>query len=112
MSDVVSANQVYRSDRPLSRSVPCLGPIRPALRLSVAGRAGPDGVGVTLVSPSGVTTEFGSEFRQQGNEAALDDASSLDASDVAETIAYATDQEVSATVTELDLNRRDIYQRF
>jgi NADP-dependent 3-hydroxy acid dehydrogenase YdfG len=80
--------------------------------LSVAGRAGPDGVGVTLVSPSGVTTKFGSTFREQENEVALNDASTLDASDVAEAIAYATDQEAPATVTELDLNRRDMYERF
>ncbi|CAI49867.1 probable oxidoreductase (short-chain dehydrogenase family) [Natronomonas pharaonis DSM 2160] len=80
--------------------------------LSVAGRVGPDGVGVTLVNPSGVTTGFGSEFRERTNDAALDDASTLDPSDVAAAIAYAVGQEAPATVTELDLNRRDIYERF
>ncbi|MFW6316879.1 MAG: SDR family oxidoreductase [Halorubrum sp.] len=80
--------------------------------LSVAGQVGPDGVGVTLVSPSGVTTNFGSEFRDRTNVVALDDASTLDPADVAEAIAYAVSQEAPATVTELDLNRRDIYERF
>lgn len=80
--------------------------------LSVAGQVGPDGVGVTLVNPSGVTTRFGTEFRDRPNTAALDDASTLDATDVAEAIAYAAAQEPPATVTELDLNRRDIFERF
>lgn len=80
--------------------------------LSIAGRAGPDGVGVTLVNPSGVTTQFGSEFRDRSNVTALDDESTLDATDVAGAIAYAAAQEPPATVTELDLNRRDVLERF
>jgi len=80
--------------------------------LSVAGRVGPDGVGVTLVNPSGVTTGFGAEFRDRTNERALDDAATLDPSDVAAAVAYAVDQDAPATVTELDVNRRDIYERF
>lgn len=80
--------------------------------LSVAGRVGPDGVGVTLVNPSGVTTGFGGEFRERTNERALDDATTLDPSDVAAAVAYAVDQDAPATVTELDVNRRDIYERF
>lgn len=80
--------------------------------LSVAGRVGPDGVGVTLVNPSGVTTGFGGEFRDRTNERALDDAATLDPSDVAAAVAYAVDQDAPATVTELDVNRRDMYERF
>ncbi|MCL9817805.1 SDR family oxidoreductase [Natronocalculus amylovorans] len=80
--------------------------------LSVAGQVGPDGVGVTLVNPSGVTTQFGSEYREHVNEVALDSATTLDASDVADAIVYAADQDPPATVTELDLNRRDIFDRF
>jgi hypothetical protein len=79
---------------------------------SVAGRVGPDGVGVTVVNPSGVTTEFGSEFRETTNAEALPAESTLDADDVADAIAYAADQEPPATVTELDLYRRDIMERF
>ncbi|MES3162410.1 MAG: SDR family NAD(P)-dependent oxidoreductase [Halorubrum sp.] len=80
--------------------------------LSVAGCVGPEGVGVTLVNPSGVTTAFGSEFREEPNDSALDDATTLNPSDVASAITYATDRERPATVTELDLNRLDIYERF
>lgn len=80
--------------------------------LSVAGRVGPDGVGVTLVNPSGVTTEFGSEFRDRSNWDALDDDATLDPSDVAAAVTYAARRDPPATVTELDLNRRDIYERF
>ena len=65
-------------------------------------------MGVTLVNPSGATTQFGSEYRDQVNAAALNQASTLDASDVTDAIAYAAGQEPPATVTELDLNRRDI----
>jgi len=79
---------------------------------SMAGRLGPDGVGVTLVNPSGVTTEFGSRFREQTNAPVLDEQTTIDAEDVAESIRYAAAQEPPATVTELDLNRRDIFERF
>lgn len=79
---------------------------------SIAGRVGPDGVGVTVVNPSGVTTEFGSEFRGTTNAESLPAESTLDAADVADAIAYAAGQEPPATVTELDLYRRDIMERF
>lgn len=80
--------------------------------LSVSGRVGPDDVAVTLVNPSGVTTKFGSEFRDRTNDVALDPSTTLDPTDVAEAIAYAADQETPVTVTELDLNRRDVLERF
>ena len=79
---------------------------------SISGRVGPDGVGVTVVNPSGVTTDFGSEFRERTNADALPAAETLDATDVADAIAYAAGQEPPATVTELDLYRRDILERF
>jgi NADP-dependent 3-hydroxy acid dehydrogenase YdfG len=79
---------------------------------SMAGRLGPDGVGVSLVNPSGVTTEFGSQFREQTNDTVLDEESTLDAEDVADAIVYVATQEPPATVSELDLNRQDIFERF
>ncbi len=79
---------------------------------SMAGRLGPDGVGVSLVNPSGVTTPFGSQFREQTNDVVLDEESTLDAEDVAEAISYVAAQEPPATVSELDLNRQDIFERF
>ena len=79
---------------------------------SMAGRLGPDSVGVSLVNPSGVTTPFGSQFREQTNDVALDEESTLDPDDVAEAIGYIASQEPPATVSELDLNRQDIFERF
>jgi len=79
---------------------------------SVAGRVGPDGVGVTVVNPSGVTTDFGTEFREETNADALPAAETLDATDVADAIVYVAEQAAPATVAELDLYRRDIMERF
>jgi NADP-dependent 3-hydroxy acid dehydrogenase YdfG len=79
---------------------------------SVAGRVGPDGVGVTVVNPSGVTTPFGSEFREEPNETALDEETTLDAADVADAVVYAAGRDAPATVTELNLDRRDVLARF
>lgn len=79
---------------------------------SVAGRVGPDGVGVTLVNPTGVPTEFGSQFREETNEQALDPNETLTAGNVAEAIRYAAEQNSPAAVAEIDLYREDIYERF
>jgi NADP-dependent 3-hydroxy acid dehydrogenase YdfG len=79
---------------------------------SVAGRVGPDGVGVSVVNPSGVTTAFGSEFRAETNDTALDEEATLAATDVAEAIVYAAGQEAPGAVSELNLDRQDIYSRF
>jgi NADP-dependent 3-hydroxy acid dehydrogenase YdfG len=79
---------------------------------SVAARVGPDGVGVTVVNPSGVPTAFGSEFREATNAERLDPDTEIDAADVAEAVSYAARQEPPAAVAELDLYRRDILARF
>jgi hypothetical protein len=79
---------------------------------SVAGRAGPDGVAVSLVNPSGVPTEFAREARETTNAERLDPDSVISAGDVAEAIRTAVGQDAPGAVTELDLFRRDIYERF
>ncbi len=79
---------------------------------SVAGRAGPDGVAVTVVNPTGVPTEFGSAFRETTNAESLDPEATVGAADVADAIVYAADQEGATAVAELDLYRRDIHERF
>jgi NADP-dependent 3-hydroxy acid dehydrogenase YdfG len=79
---------------------------------SVAARVGSEGVGVTVVNPSGVPTGFGGEFRDATNADRLDPDAELDATDVADAIAYAARQDPPATVTELDLYRRDVLGRF
>ncbi len=79
---------------------------------SVAGRLGSDGVAVSLVNPTGVTTDFGRDTREQTNVELLDAEDALTASDVAKTIVTAVDQDAPGAITELDLFRRDIYERF
>jgi NADP-dependent 3-hydroxy acid dehydrogenase YdfG len=79
---------------------------------SVAGRVGTDGVGVTVVNPSGVPTEFGSEFREATTADRLDPDATVSAEDVADAVVFAAGQRPPATVNELDLYRRDIHERF
>lgn len=79
---------------------------------SVAGRVGPDGVGVTLVNPTGVPTKFGSQFREETNEQALDETETLTVENVADAIRYAAKQDSPAAVAEIDLYREDIHERF
>ena len=79
---------------------------------SVAGRAGPDGVAVSLVNPTGVPTSFGRETREQENAELLDGRDVISASDVADAIGTAIAQDSPGAITELDLFRRDIYERF
>jgi NADP-dependent 3-hydroxy acid dehydrogenase YdfG len=79
---------------------------------SVAGRAGPDGVAVTVINPTGVPTAFGSDFRESTNAESLDPKATVGAGDVADAIVYAAGQEGATAVAELDLYRRDIHARF
>lgn len=79
---------------------------------SLAGRVGPEGVQVGVVNPSGVPTEFGAEFRDQPNSDRLDPDAELAVEDVADAVAYVLSQSSPAAVTELDLFREDIYERF
>lgn len=79
---------------------------------SVAGRVGSDGVAVSLVNPTGVTTSFGRDTRGQPNSDLLDAEEALTATDVAEAIVTAIGQDSPGAITELDLFRRDIYERF
>ncbi len=79
---------------------------------SLAGRVGPEGVAVSLINPSGVPTEFARERRERTNAERLDPDDELAAADVADAIATAVCQESPGAVTELDLFRRDIFERF
>lgn len=79
---------------------------------SLAGRVGPEGVAVSLVNPSGVPTEFARERRERTNADRLDPDAEITAGDVADAIATAVAQDAPGAVTELDLFRRDIYERF
>ncbi|KAB7513042.1 SDR family NAD(P)-dependent oxidoreductase [Halosegnis rubeus] len=79
---------------------------------SLAGRVGPEGVQVGVVNPSGVPTAFGGEFREQSNDDRLDPDAELSIEDVADAVAYVLSNASPAAVTELDLFREDIYERF
>ncbi len=79
---------------------------------SVAGQLGPEGVGVSVINPTGVRTEFGSQFRAETNNEALDPETTVSAEDVAEAIAYAIDRDGPEVAAEIDLFRQDIYERF
>ncbi|PSQ51319.1 short-chain dehydrogenase [Halobacteriales archaeon SW_8_65_20] len=79
---------------------------------SLAGRVGPDGVQVGVVNPSGVPTAFGETFRDEPNSDRLDPDAELSAADVADAISYVLSQSSPGAVTELDLFREDIYERF
>ena len=73
--------------------------------LSVAASVGDDDVAVTIVNPSEVRTEFGSEYGEPFAER-FDPGEVTEPEEVAEAIAFAVTREGS-TVSELDLYRRD-----
>jgi short-subunit dehydrogenase len=79
---------------------------------SVAGRVGPDGVAVSLVNPSGVPTGFARDTRETTNDDRLDPEAVVSAADVADAVLTAVTQDAPGSVAELDLFRRDIYERF
>ena len=79
---------------------------------SVAGRVGPDGVAVSVVNPTGVPTDFGRDVRERTNADRLDSGDVLSTDDVADAVATAVAQDAPGAVAELDLFRRDIYERF
>lgn len=72
---------------------------------SVAAQVGDEGVGVSVVNPSEVRTEFGSE-EDRAFEDRFEPGEVTEPEEVAEAIAFAAGQEHS-TVQELDLYRRD-----
>lgn len=80
--------------------------------MSLAGQAGPDDVGVSLVNPTGVRTEFGTAFREESNATALEADATVSATEVADAIAYALNQEPPTMTAEIDVFRRDIHERF
>ncbi|MDY6817282.1 MAG: SDR family oxidoreductase [Halobacteriales archaeon] len=73
--------------------------------MSLAGQVGDDGIAVTVVNPTGIPTEFGSEYRTPNNER-FTDREWPSKEDVAATIAFAARQEPPTTIGELDVLRR------
>jgi NADP-dependent 3-hydroxy acid dehydrogenase YdfG len=82
--------------------------------LSLAGQVGDDDVGITVVNPSEVRTEFGKEFRSEAelSKERYDPGEVTEPTEVAKAIAFAARQESPDVVSELDLYRRDKFSGF
>ena len=78
---------------------------------SLAGSVGGDGIGVTVINPTEVRTQFGSEDGRAFTEE-FDPGEVTDPDDIAGAIAFAASQEPPNTVNELDLYRRDKFAHF
>jgi NADP-dependent 3-hydroxy acid dehydrogenase YdfG len=74
---------------------------------SVAARHGAE-VGVSVVNPSGVRTEFGHDGRDRTNEERYAEGEVLSATQVAASVVFCLRQTPPANVAELDLFRRGI----
>jgi NADP-dependent 3-hydroxy acid dehydrogenase YdfG len=79
---------------------------------SLAGSLGPEGIGVTVINPSEVRTEFGKEYRDQVSEDRYEPNEVTEPDAVGDAIAFAAHQEPPNVVSELDLYRRDKLSRF
>lgn len=79
---------------------------------SLAGSLGPDDIAVTVVNPTGVRTEIGSEDRPVSNRERFDSGEAAEPEDVAEAIVFAAQQESPNTVNELDFYVRDAFSQF
>lgn len=73
--------------------------------LSVEARVGPEGVAVTVVNPSEVRTEFGSELGESFEDR-FQPGEVTEPDEIAEAIRFAVRQDRS-TVSEIDMYRRD-----
>lgn len=73
--------------------------------LSVEASAGPEGVAVTVVNPSEVRTEFGSELGEAFEER-FEPGEVTEPDEVADAIRFAVQRDAS-TLSEMDLYRRD-----
>lgn len=75
--------------------------------LSLAGQVGGDDVGVTVINPSEVRTEFGKEFRDAVSEERFEPGEVTHPEEIADAIVFAALQEPPNVVSEIDLYRRD-----
>jgi hypothetical protein len=75
---------------------------------SLEASVGPEGIAVTVVNPSEVRTEFGSEYGESFADR-FDEGEVTEPEEVADAIAFAVKQD-NSTVSELDLYRRDKFE--
>ncbi|WP_276273373.1 SDR family oxidoreductase [Haloarcula litorea] len=78
---------------------------------SLAGQVGGDGVGVTVVNPTEVRSEFGSEEGDPFTER-FDPGEVTEPEEVADAVGFALAQEPPTTVNEIDVYRRDKFGGF
>ncbi|MFC7157078.1 SDR family oxidoreductase [Halomarina halobia] len=79
---------------------------------SLAGAVGTDEIGVTVINPSEVRTEFGKEYRDEVSEDRYEPNEVTEPETIADAIAFAARQEPPNVVAELDLYRRDKLSHF
>ena len=75
---------------------------------SVEGQIGPDGIGVSVVNPTEVRTEFGSEDGKSLEER-FEPGEVTEPAEIADAVAFAAAQD-NSTVHEIDLYRRDKFE--
>jgi len=81
--------------------------------LSLAGSVGEDGVGVSVVNPTEVRSEFGSEDDEMETfDERFDPGEVTEPSEVADAIVFAVEQEPPTATTEIDVFRRDKFSGF
>lgn len=82
--------------------------------LSLAGQVGDDDIGVAVVNPSEVRTEFGKDYRTQEEfiKERYDPGEVTEPEEVAEAIVFAARQEPPNATTEIELYRRDKFSGF
>ncbi len=80
--------------------------------LSLAGAVGSDEIGVSIINPTEVRTEFGKEYRDEISQERFDPDEVTHPEAIAEAIAFAAEQEPPNVVNELDLYRRDKFAPF
>jgi NADP-dependent 3-hydroxy acid dehydrogenase YdfG len=78
---------------------------------SLAGQVGDDDIGVTVVNPSEVRSEFGSEEGTPFNER-FEPGEVTEPEEVADAIAFAMRQEPPTTINSIDVFRRDKFGHF
>ena len=78
---------------------------------SLEAQVGGDGVGISVINPTEVRTEFGHQDGEPMKDKVDSDEAS-DPADIAEAILFAATRESPNTVSELDLYRRDKFAHF
>jgi NADP-dependent 3-hydroxy acid dehydrogenase YdfG len=79
--------------------------------LSLQGAVGDDGIGVTVINPTEVRTEFGSETDDPLKDR-FEPGEVTEPAEIANAVVFAASQEPPNTVVELDLYRRDKFTHF